>query len=77
MGETLTEFAALKAAGAVAVTDDGKPILNEAIMRHALLTAARSGLPVIQHAEDTRLTGGCSMNAGALAFRLGPAWYVD
>ena len=71
MGETLTEFAALKAAGAVAVTDDGKPILNEAIMRHALLTAARCGLPVIQHAEDTRLTGGCSMNAGALAFRLG------
>jgi dihydroorotase len=71
MGETLTEFAALKAAGAVAVSDDGKPILNEAIMRHALLTAARSGLPVIQHAEDTRLTGGCSMNAGALAFRLG------
>jgi dihydroorotase len=71
MGETLTEFSALKAAGAVAVTDDGKPILGEAIMRHALLTAARSGLPVIQHAEDTRLTGGCSMNAGALAFRLG------
>ncbi len=71
MGETLTEFAALKAAGAVAVTDDGKPILNEAIMRHALLNAARAGIPVIQHAEDTRLTGGCSMNAGALAFRLG------
>jgi dihydroorotase len=71
MGETLTEFTALKAAGAVAVTDDGKPILKEEIMRHALTTAARAGLPVIQHAEDTRLTGGCSMNAGALAFRLG------
>ena len=71
MGETLTEFSALKAAGAVAVTDDGKPILNEAIMRHALMTAARAGLPVIQHAEDTRLTVGCSMNAGALAFRMG------
>ncbi len=71
MGETLTEFSALKAAGAVAVTDDGKPILKEEIMRHALTNAARAGLPVIQHAEDTRLTGGCSMNAGALAFRLG------
>jgi dihydroorotase len=71
MGETLTEFSALKAAGAVAVTDDGKPILSETIMRQALVAASRAGLPVIQHAEDTRLTGGCSMNAGALAFRLG------
>ena len=36
-----------------------------------LIAATRAGLPVIQHAEDTRLTGGCSMNAGPLAFRLG------
>ena len=71
MGETLTEYGALKAAGAVAVTDDGKPILGDAIMRQALVAAARLNLPVIQHAEDTRMTGGCSMNAGALAFRLG------
>jgi len=71
MGEALTEYGSLKAAGAVAVTDDGKPILGEAIMHQALAAAARAGLPVIQHAEDTRLTGGCSMNAGALAFRLG------
>jgi dihydroorotase len=71
MGETLTEYAALKAAGAVAVTDDGKPILTDRIMRQALMSAARLKLPVIQHAEDTRLTGGCSMNAGALAFKLG------
>jgi dihydroorotase len=40
-------------------------------MRAVLLAATAAGLPVIQHAEDTRLTGGCSMNAGALAFRLG------
>jgi dihydroorotase len=71
MGEALTEYGALKAAGAVAVTDDGKPILGDSIMRQTLSAAARAGLPVIQHAEDTRLTGGCSMNAGALAFRLG------
>lgn len=71
MGETLTDYAALKDAGAVAVTDDGKPILSDAIMLEALRAAAAIGLPVIQHAEDTRLTGGCSMNAGALAFRLG------
>jgi dihydroorotase len=71
MGEALTEYGSLKAAGAVAVSDDGKPILGEAIMHQALAAAARAGLPVIQHAEDTRMTAGCSMNAGALAFRLG------
>jgi dihydroorotase len=71
MGERLTDYAALKAAGAVGVTDDGKPILGDAIMREALREAARQGISVIQHAEDTRMTGGCSMNAGALAFRLG------
>ena len=71
MGESLTEYGSLKAAGAVGVSDDGKPILGEAIMHQALAAAARAGLPVIQHAEDTRMTGGCSMNAGALAFRLG------
>lgn len=71
MGEALTEYGSLHAAGAVAVTDDGKPILGDRIMREALLAAARNNLPVIQHAEDTRLTGGCSMNAGPVAFRLG------
>ncbi len=71
MGEALTNYSALKDAGAVAVTDDGKPILGDGIMLEALRSAAKVGLPVIQHAEDTRLTGGCSMNAGALAFRLG------
>jgi dihydroorotase len=71
LGEKLTEYGSLKAAGAVAVSDDGKPILGEAIMHQALTAAARAGVPVIQHAEDTRLTGGCSMNAGAIAFRLG------
>jgi dihydroorotase len=71
MGETLTEYGSLRAAGAVAVTDDGKPILGERVMRETLIAAARASLPVIQHAEDTRLTGGCSMNAGPVAFRLG------
>jgi dihydroorotase len=71
MGETLTDYAAMKAAGAVAVTDDGKPILGDNTMLDALLAATKHGLPVIQHAEDTRLTGGCSMNAGPVAFRLG------
>jgi len=70
-GEKLTDYTALKRAGAVAVTDDGKPILHDEIMRQVLLAARAAGLPVIQHAEDTRLTSGAAMNAGPTAFRLG------
>lgn len=70
-GEALNDFAALKSAGAVAVTDDGHPILKDSIMRETLAAAARVGLSVIQHAEDTRLTQGAAMNAGPVAFRLG------
>jgi dihydroorotase len=70
-GEQLTDFAALKRAGAVALTDDGKPILGDNIMRQALLTAAALNMPVVQHAEDTRMTEGSVMNSGPTAFRLG------
>ncbi|MDE1176408.1 MAG: dihydroorotase [Edaphobacter sp.] len=71
MGVTLTDFEALRAAGAVGFTDDGKPVLEDHVMRAALVAAARAEVPISQHAEDTRLTGGCSMNAGQVAFRLG------
>jgi dihydroorotase len=70
-GDTINDYAALKSAGAVAVTDDGAPILKDNIMRETLAAAARVGLSVIQHAEDTRLTEGASMNAGPMAFKLG------
>jgi dihydroorotase len=70
-GEAINDYAALKAAGAVAVSDDGLPILKDGTMREALAAAARVGLCVIQHAEDTRMTAGGSMNAGPVAFRLG------
>ena len=70
-GEALNDFAALKAAGAVAVSDDGRPILKDNIMRETLAGAARAGLSVIQHAEDTRLTEGASMNLGPTSFKLG------
>jgi dihydroorotase len=70
-GEAINDYAALKSAGAVAVTDDGYPILKDSIMRETLAAAARVGLSVIQHAEDTRLTQGASMNAGPMAFKLG------
>jgi dihydroorotase len=71
MGGELTDFRELVRAGAVGFTDDGKPVLEDAAMRAALVAAAELGVPVSQHAEDTRLTGGCSMNAGRVAFRLG------
>lgn len=71
LGKDLTDFAALHRAGAVAVTDDGKPILDDAVMRQALLQAARLRIPVIQHAEDTRLTANCPMNQGPFAFKMG------
>ena len=70
-GEQITDFSSLRRAGAVAVTDDGQPIAQEHIMRHAMMGAARLGIPVIQHSEDKRMTSGCSMHAGATAFRLG------
>jgi dihydroorotase len=70
-GGTLTDFSALQRAGAVAVTDDGKPILDDDIMRMALRLGAELNLPVVQHAEDTRLTENCSMHAGPTSFRLG------
>jgi dihydroorotase len=70
-GAALTDFRALQRAGAVAVTDDGRPILGDDIMREALRLAAEINLAVIQHAEDTRMTEHCSMNDGATAFRLG------
>src|SRR5437660_7651835 len=64
-GATLTDFAALQRAGAVAVTDDGKPILDDQVMRMALRLGAELNLPVVQHAEDTRLTEQCSMHEGS------------
>ncbi len=70
-GEQLTDFTALKRAGAVALTDDGKPILDDKIMRQALVAAAALNMPVIQHAEYTRITEGSVMNTGPTAFRLG------
>lgn len=70
-GESLTDFRALQKAGAVAATDDGKPLLDEQLMRQALELGAQLNFPIIQHAEDTRMTENCSMHEGPLAFRLG------
>ena len=76
-GEEITDFHELCRAGAGGFTDDGKPVLNTRVMRAALVAAAGLGVPISQHAEDTRLTIGCSMNAGPLAFRLGLRGMTD
>src|SRR5712691_4296882 len=70
-GAVITDFRELQRAGAVAITDDGKPILSDDIMREALRQSAEIDLTIVQHAEDTRATQGCSMNDGPTAFRLG------
>lgn len=70
-GHQLSNYAELKRAGAVGVTDDGHPILDDAVMQKALNLAAEVGFPVIQHAEDTGMTAKAQINASAVAFRLG------
>jgi dihydroorotase len=70
-GTVPTDLRVLQQAGAVAVTDDGKPVLDEAVMREILRIGSELSFPVIQHAEDTRATENCSMNYGPTSFRLG------
>jgi dihydroorotase len=55
----------------VGITDDGMPLMNSELMRHAFIYAAEFGLLIAQHAEDHSLTNGASMNEGAVSARLG------
>ena len=70
-GERLTEMGELRAAGCVAVSDDGVPVTDPGLMRRALEYSSSFHMPVITHAEDCRLAGHGSMNEGAVATRLG------
>jgi dihydroorotase len=70
-GETLSEMAELKEAGCVAVSDDGMPITDAAIMRRALEYARGLDLTVISHAEEPDLARGGAMHEGAVSTRLG------
>ncbi len=69
-GKQLCEYGELAEAGAVAVTDDGRPVGNSLLMRRALEYASAFGLKVISHCEETSLSAG-AMNEGALATRMG------
>ena len=70
-GEQLTPALALKRAGAVALSDDGHPIMSASVMRHALEYAGHAGLPIVCHEEDLTLRGEGQMNEGYTATRLG------
>ncbi|MFC1895554.1 dihydroorotase [Thermodesulfobacteriota bacterium] len=70
-GTELCEYADLKEAGAVAVSDDGKPLLNSGVMRRAMEYARGFQLPVISHCEDPTLSGRGVMNEGPVATRMG------
>jgi len=70
-GSVLTEFMDLKDAGAIAFSDDGKPVMDSALMRRALEYASSIGAPIISHCEDTSLAGGGSMNEGLVSTELG------
>lgn len=70
-GEELTDFAALQAAGAVAFSDDGRPLKTPELMRKALSRAQALGMVIIDHCEDLAVSAGGAINAGATASKLG------
>jgi len=72
-GHELAEIGEMVAAGAVAVSDDGLPVMNAELMRRALLYAMHYDIPAIQHAEDLNLTGKGVMHEGEWSTRLGLA----
>ena len=70
-GQQLAEFGELVGAGAVAVSDDGKPVATAHMMRTALEYAKTFGIPVADHCEDMSLATGGSMHEGIVSTRLG------
>lgn len=71
MGEKLAEFGEMVGAGAVAVSDDGKPVVSAQLMRTALEYARTFNIPVIDHCEEPTLAAGGAMNEGVMSVRLG------
>jgi dihydroorotase len=70
-GNELSEMGIMREAGIVAVSDDGKPVMNSDVMKKALIYAGQFGLPVISHCEDLNLTDNGSMNEGLTSTILG------
>jgi dihydroorotase len=70
-GRTLAEFGEMVGAGAVAVSDDGKPVVSAQLMRTALEYARTFGIPVADHCEEPTLAANGAMNEGIVSARLG------
>ncbi len=70
-GERLADIGAMQAEGAVAISDDGVPVMNSGLMRRAMKYAATFGLTVIDHCEDLSLSAGGDIHEGIQSMRLG------
>jgi dihydroorotase len=70
-GEQLAAIGSMRAAGAVAISDDGKPVMNARVMRRAMEFARAFNLPVINHCEDLHLSAGGDMHEGVESVRHG------
>ena len=70
-GETLSDMGDLKEAGVIAFSDDGRPVMNNQVMRHALEYSRMFDLPLIQHSEILDLTKGGCMNESRVSTELG------
>jgi len=70
-GEALAAFASMKEAGIVAISDDGKPVMNARVARRAMEFAQALDLPLIEHCEDLHLSAGGDMHEGLESTRLG------
>ncbi len=70
-GEELAAIGSMIAAGAVAISDDGRPVMNARVMRRAMETARALDIPVIQHCEDLNLSAGGDMHECTDSVRLG------
>jgi dihydroorotase len=70
-GEELAAIGSMKEAGAVAISDDGRPVMNARLMRRAMEFARSFDIPVINHCEDLHLSSGGDMHEGAQSVRLG------
>jgi len=73
MGETLAQIGEMYEAGCVGVSDDGMPVMNAKVMRHAMEYVQAFDIPVISHAEDKNLSGKGVMNEGIVSTELGLA----
>ncbi|NQY99866.1 MAG: dihydroorotase, partial [Bdellovibrionales bacterium] len=70
-GEKITDFEALKSAGAIALTDDGKGVQNDELFKLALEKGSQVNLPVLDHSEDESLSAGGAIHKGEVSERHG------